>query len=97
MSKIFKDKNIKFMSSGIGNDKLLEKYKTIWTKIKDTQNIKLNCLLFYDHRYVKTNIRTYGNRFYTNFCGLNVPEDSVGCESFTINCFDSLLVYENKY
>ena len=33
----------------------------------------------------------------TNFRGLNVPEDGVECESFTIISIDSLLVYENKY
>ena len=34
---------------------------------------------------------------YPNFRGLNVPEDGVVCESFTIISIDSLLVYENKY
>ena len=32
-------------------------------------------------KYIKTKIRTYGDRVYTNFCGLNVPEDGVECES----------------
>ena len=32
-------------------------------------------------KYIKTKIRTYGDRVYTNFCGLNVPEDDVECES----------------
>ena len=34
---------------------------------------------------------------YTNFCGLNVPEDDVEYESFTVISIDSLHVYENKY
>ena len=34
---------------------------------------------------------------YANFCGLNVPEDDIECESFTVISIDSLLVYENKY
>ena len=30
-----KNKNNKLMSFHVGNDKILEKYKTIWTKIED--------------------------------------------------------------
>ena len=42
-------------------------------------------------------MRTYSDKVYTNFCGLNVPEDDMECESFTVISIDSLLVYENKY
>ena len=34
--------------------------------------------------------------FYTKHRGLNVPEDGIECESFTVIYIDSLLVY-NKY
>ena len=47
--------------------------------------------------YIKTKIRTYGNRAYKNCRGLNVPEDDIECESFIVISIDSLLVYENKY
>ena len=47
--------------------------------------------------YIKTKIRTYGNRAYKNFRGLNVPEDDIECESFIVISIDSLVVYENKY
>ena len=50
--KTFKDvdedkdnnKNNKFISLGINDDKLLENYKTIWTKIEDLQNTELKVL-----------------------------------------------------
>ena len=32
------------MSFRIDNKKLLEKYKTIWTKVEDLENIELNVL-----------------------------------------------------
>ena len=48
-------------------------------------------------RYIKTKIKAYGDRAYTNFRGLNVPEDDIECESFAITSIDSLLVHENKY
>ena len=92
-----KDKNNKLMSFHIDDEKLLEKYKAIWTKIEDLENIELNALPAYDDRYIKSKIRTNGDKVYTNFRGLNVPEDDTECESFRVISTDSLLVYENKY
>ena len=92
------DKNEnKLMSFHIDDENFLEKHKTIWIKIEVLKNIEWNALPVYDDRYIKANIRTYSNKVYTNFCGLNVPEDDVECESFTVIFIDSLLVYNNKY
>ena len=46
-----KDKNNKLMSFCINIDKLLKKYKTIWTKIENLKNNELNALPVYDNRY----------------------------------------------
>ena len=40
----------------IVDEKLLEKYKTIWTKIKELKYIKLNALSVYDCRYINKKI-----------------------------------------
>ena len=72
------------MSLHIDAEKLLEKYKAIWTKIEDLKIIELNALPVYDDRYIQTKIKTYGNNVYTNFRGLNVPEDDIEYESFTV-------------
>ena len=61
-------KDNKFMSFYVDDDKLLEKYKNICTKIEDFQKIALNALLVYDDRYIKIKIRAYGDKVYTNFC-----------------------------
>ena len=42
------------MSSHIDDEKLLEKYKTIWNRIEDLKNIELNVSPVYDDRYIKT-------------------------------------------
>ena len=47
------------MSFHIDVEKLLEKYKTIQTKIEDLRSIKFNALQVYNDRYIKTKIRTY--------------------------------------
>ena len=78
------DKSNKIMSFHIDDEKLLEKYEAIWTKIEDIKNVVLNALPVYDDSYTKTKIRTYGHQVYTNFRGLNVPEDDIEWESFTV-------------
>ena len=92
-----KEEDNKLMFFGIDDKKLLEKYKAIWTKIEDFKNTELNALPVYDDGYIKTKIRAYGDEVYTNFRGLNVPEDDIECESFPVISIDSLLLYENKY
>ena len=59
-------------------------------------NNKSNALPDYNDRYTKTKIRAYGDKVYTHFCGLNMPENRVECESFTIISIDSLLAYETS-
>ena len=78
----------------IDYEKLLEKYRAIWTKIECLKNIKLKV---YDDRCIKTKIRTFTDKVYANFCDLNMPEDDVEYESFTVISIDYLLVYESKY
>ena len=89
--------NNKLMAFHIDDGKLLEKYKAIWTKVEDLKNIKLNALTVYDNSYIKTKIRPFGDKVYINFRGLNVPEDNIECESFTVISIVSLLVYNKKY
>ena len=88
--------NNKLIFSYIDDDRLLEKYKTISTILEDLQKIELNALPFYNNKYIKLKIKTYGDKNYTNFYRVNVPEDDVECESFTIISIDSLLVYEKS-
>ena len=50
----------------------------------------------YDDIKKQKNIK-YGNKVYSNFPGLNMPEDDIECESFTVIFIDTLLVYKSKY
>ena len=65
--------------------------------IEDLKNTESNDVPVYDDRYIKNKIRTYGYEVYTNFLGLNVQEDDIEWESFTVISVLSLVVYENKY
>ena len=85
------------MSFRLNDEKLLEKYKTLWSKIKDLKNIEICTLPVYDDRYIKIKIGKHVDNVCTNFLGLNILEDDTECESFTVISIDSLFVYENKY
>ena len=89
--------NNELMSFHINDEKLLEKYKAILTKIEDLKNIKLHTLQVYDDRYIKTKLKRFNDKVYTNFLGLNVPEDDIEFESFTVISIDSFLVEGKKY
>ena len=52
---------------------------------------------FYDDRYIKANKNIWYIKVYINFRGLNVQEDDIECEYFTIISIDLLLIWENKY
>ena len=69
--------------------------KLFGLRLKIVKNIELNVLPVYDDRCIKTKIRTYSDKAYTNFRGLN--EDDIECEYFTEISIDSSLAYENKY
>ena len=79
------------------DEKLIEKYKTIWSTIEGKKNIKLHALLVYDDSYIKTKIGTDGQKVYTNFRGLNPSDDGAECESFTVISIDSLLFMETYF
>ena len=57
----------------------------------------MNALPVYNDRYIKSKTRTYGDKICTSFGGINVPEDDVEYESFTVSSIDSLFLYENRY
>ena len=73
---IFKieDKINKLMCFRIDEEKLLEKYKAIWTKIENLKYIELDALPVDDNSDIKPKIRTYSDKIYNNFRDLNVPE-----------------------
>ena len=53
VKQIDEDKNNIFMTFRTEDEKLLEKYKTIWTKIGELKNIDLYVLPVYYDRYIK--------------------------------------------
>ena len=67
-------KNMSFL---IKNDRVLNKYNTIWDKIKETLNIKFHSMPVYDEKYIKAKVREFNGAIKTNF---------LGGEELTKNC-----------
>ena len=84
------------MSFFIDDEKPLENLKAVWTNIEGLKDIKLNSLPVYGDRYIKAKIGTFGDKVYTNYRVLNVPQDDTKCDSFTVISIDSLLVYDKN-
>ena len=55
--------------------------------------LESNALPVDDDRYIKTKIIKSGDKVHTIFFGLNLADDGVKCESFTIISINSLTVY----
>ena len=70
----------------------MDKLRHLRLKIKRV-NIKLNALPV----YIKNKKTTNSEKVFTNFRGLNVLEDDMKYESFTVISIDSLLVYDSYY
>ena len=51
-------KNMSFM---IKDDRVLDKYSEIWTRIKKTLNIKFNSMAVYDQKYIKAKVREFND------------------------------------
>ena len=73
-----------------------DKNNKLITNIEDVKIIKLNAFPAYDNRYIKTKIRTYGDKIYTNFRGFDVTEEDIECKSLTVIPLDFLPVYNKK-
>lgn len=80
----FEDKNSKYMSFHIGDDKLLGICKAIWTNIEDLNNFLFNTLPVCGKRYIKTESRKFGDKVPNNLRGINVLENDIERESFTL-------------
>ena len=75
---------------------LCKKVNVLWFQEKRYSET-LNALPVYNDRYIKTKIRAFHDKVSTNFRGLNVPEDDIACQSFTVISIDSVLSYEKIY
>ena len=66
------------MSFEITDKKLLKQYSKIWEKISNLMNIKFDSEPIYcdNDIYIKTKIKSYGDKVNTNFQGNKIPKEN---------------------
>ena len=67
----------KYMSFLIKDDELLEKYKEIWEKVKNSIKKYFDSEPVYYEKYLKAKINSYNGKIYTNFYNKITKEGSL--------------------
>ena len=94
-AKYFDEIN-KYMNLLVYDKKILEKYNKIWNKIKSLLKKELNSEPVYNDKYIKTKIKIYDNRVYTNFQNNKIPKDNEYCLCLSVILLDSIFVNSDK-
>ena len=73
-------------------------YKKIWEKVANLLTIKFDSEPIYGDvdKYIKTKIKTYGDRVNTNFHGQKVPKENATYKCISL-LLDSLIRVNKKY
>ena len=88
----------KIMSFKFSDNKLIKKYKKIWEKVGNLLNIEFDSEPVYGDvdKYIKTKIKTYGDKVNTNFQGQKVPKENASYKCISI-MLDSAIRVNKKY
>ena len=76
--------------------KILEKYSEIWNKIKSLIKKDFNIEPVYNDKHIKTKIKIYNDRVYTNFQHNKIPKHNEYCVCLSVISLDSVFVNLNK-
>ena len=89
----------KTMSFKINDNKLLKMYNQIWKKVKNLLNIKFDSEPVYgdNDKYIKTKIKSYGDKINTNFQGKKVPKENASYKCLSLIMLDSVIRVNKKY
>ena len=90
------DKNSKYMNLLANDEKILKKYSDIWNEIKSLIKKEFNSEPVYNDKYIKTKIKIYNDKVYTNFQHNKIPKDNEYCACLSVILLDSIFVNSNK-
>ena len=90
------DKNSKYMNHLVKDEKILNKYLKIWNKIKSLTKTELNSEPVYNNKYIKTKIKNYNHKVYTNFQHNKILKNNEYCVCLSVILLDSNFVNSNK-
>ena len=90
------DKNNKYINLLVNDKEILKKYSEIWNKIKSLIKKEFNSEPVYNDKYIKTKIKIYNNKVYTNFQHNKIPKDNEYCAYLFVILLDSIFVNSDK-
>ena len=87
------------MSFKASDNKLLKNYTTILERVSSLKNIKFDNEPVYgdSDKYIKTKIKTYGDKINTNSQGKKVPKENGSYKSLSLIMLDSVIKVNKKY
>ena len=89
------DKNSKYMNLLVNDKEILEKCCEIWNKIKSLIKKEVNSEPVYHDQYIKTKIKIYSDKVYTNFQYNKIPKDNKYCTCLPIILLDSIFFFNS--
>ena len=90
------DKNSKYINHLVKDEKILKQYLKIWNKTKNLIKKELNSEPVYNDKYIKTKIKIYNDKVYTNFQHSKIQKDDEYCTCLSAILLDSIFVNSNK-
>ena len=87
------NKNTIIMSLRVNDEQLFKKYNKIWKKVEKLMKIDIESkpTYGYDHKYIKTKIKTLSDIGNTNFHHDKMPKEKVPCKCLSIIMPDSVI------
>ena len=87
------------MSLKATDNRLLKNYTKIWGKVSSIMNVKFDSEPVYgdNDKYIKTKIKSYGDKVNTNFQGKKVPKENASYKCLSLIMLDSVIRADKKY
>ena len=87
------------MSFKVIDKKLLKKYTKIWERINSLMNTEFDTESVYgdNDKYIKTKIKSYGDKVNTNFQGNKIPKENATYKCLSLIMLDSVIRVNKKY
>ena len=87
------------MSFKATDNRLLKNYTKIWGKVSSIMNVKFDSEPVYgdNDKYIKTKIKSYGDKVNTNFQGKKVPKENASYKCLSLIMLDSVIRADKKY
>ena len=87
------------MSFKFNDNKLSKKYNKIWGRVSSLMNIEFDSEPVYgdNDKYMKTKIKSYGDKVNTNFQNKKIPKENVPYKCLSLILLDSVITANKKY